>query len=66
MIVLKIILLMLSFFVTLLWLTKLVTDCVSAIYGSNFSEESAQKDGILRLYMIAAMSILWPLIITLL
>jgi hypothetical protein len=63
MIVLKIILLMLSFFVTLLWLTKLVTDCVSAMYGSNFSDEQAEKDGTLRLYMIIAMSILWPLTI---
>lgn len=60
---LKFILLILAFFITLLWFTKLVTDCVSAMYGSNFSEESAQKDGILRLYMIAAMSILWSLII---
>jgi hypothetical protein len=61
----KFILLVLAFFITLLWITKLVTDCVSAIYGSNFSEENAQKDGILRLYMIAAMAILWPLIIIL-
>lgn len=62
---LKFILLVLAFFITLLWFTKLVTDCVSAMYGSSFSEESAQKDGLLRLYMIAAMSILWPLIIIL-
>lgn len=61
----KFILLVLAFFITLLWLTKLVTDCVSAMYGNNFSEESAQKDGILRLYMIAAMSILWSIIIIL-
>lgn len=61
----KFILLVLAFFITLLWLTKLVTDCVSAMYGNNFSEESAKKDGILRLYMIAAMSILWSIIIIL-
>lgn len=63
MIVIKLILLILAFFITLLWVTKLVTDCVSAIYGNNFSDESAQKDGILRLYMILAMSILWSIII---
>ena len=62
---LKFILLVLAFFITLLLFTKLVTDCLSAMYGSSFSEESAQKDGLLRLYMIAAMSILWPLIIIL-
>lgn len=62
---LKFILLVLAFFVTLLWFTKLVTDCVSAMYGSNFSEESAQKDATLRMYMILAMSILWPLTIIL-
>lgn len=62
---LKFILLILAFFITLLWFTKLVTDCVSAMYGSTFSEENAEKDGMLRLYMIAAMSVLWSLIIIL-
>lgn len=62
---LKFILLVLAFFVTLLWFTKLVTDCVSAMYGGNFSEENAQKDATLRMYMIIAMSILWPLTIIL-
>lgn len=65
MILLKFILLVLAMFITLLWLTKLVTDCVSAMYGNNFSEENAQKDGIIRLYMITAMSVLWALIIIL-
>jgi hypothetical protein len=65
MLVLKLILLIIAFFITLLWITKLVTDCVSAIYGNNFSDENAEKDGILRLYMIIAMSVLWPIIILL-
>ena len=56
---------MLAFFVTLLWLTKLITDCVSAIFGNNFTEEGAKQDGLLRLYLIVLMSILWPLIIML-
>ena len=56
---------MLAFFVTLLWLTKIITDCVSAIFGNNFTEEGAKQDGLLRLYLIALMSILWPLIIML-
>jgi hypothetical protein len=50
-------------FVTLLWVTKLITDCVSAMYGNDFSNETAQKDGLLRIYMIAIMSILWPIVI---
>ena len=61
--VFKVILLMVAIFVTLLWFTKLITDCVSAMYGNNFSDENAQKDGILRIYMITIISILWPIII---
>lgn len=63
MIVLKLILLMFAFFITLLWITKLITDCVSSIYGSDFSEETAKRDGLIRIYMILIMSILWPIII---
>ena len=63
MIVIKLILLILAFFVTLLWFTKLVTDFASAAYGSTFSEEAAEKDGVVRLYLIVAMSVLWPLVI---
>lgn len=63
MIVFKGFLLMLAFFITLLWLTKLITDCVSAIYGNNFTEEGAKQDGIVRLYLMVLMSILWPVII---
>lgn len=63
MIIVKGFLLMIAFFVTLLWITKLITDCVSAIFGNNFTDESAKQDGLLRIYLIALMSILWPLII---
>lgn len=56
-------LLILAFFVTLLWITKLITDCVSAIYGNNFTEDGAKQDGIIRLYLIGLISILWPVII---
>jgi hypothetical protein len=63
MVILKAILLMIVLFVTLLWVTKLITDCVSAMYGGNFSEETAQRDGALRIYMIIIMSILWPIVI---
>jgi uncharacterized membrane protein len=59
----KFILLVLAFFVTILWITKLITDCVSAIYGNDFSNENAQRDGIIRTYMIIIMSVLWPIII---
>ena len=61
--ILKLILLILAMFITLLWFTKLVTDCVSAMYGNQFSDDEAKKDGVLRLYMITAMSILWSIII---
>jgi hypothetical protein len=59
------ILYILAFFISLLWLTKLVTDCVSAIYGENFTKEEAERDGMIRIYMIIAISVLWALIITL-
>lgn len=65
MVFIKFILLVIAFFVTLLWFTKLVTDCVSAMFGMSYSEESANKDGFLRLCMIFAMSILWSLVIIL-
>lgn len=63
MVILKTILLIFVLFVTLLWVTKLITDCVSAMYGNDFSNETAQKDGLLRIYMIIIMSILWPIVI---
>lgn len=59
----KFVLLSMAFFITLLWITKLITDCISAMYGGNFSEESAERDGALRVYMIIAMSLIWPTII---
>ena len=62
MIFVKTILIIIALFTTLLWFSKLVTDSVSAMFGSTFSEESAQKDGIIRLYMIGIMSILWGII----
>lgn len=65
MVFIKFIVLFLAIFVTLLWFTKLVTDCVSAMYGSQFTDEEAKKDGVLRLYLITIMSILWPLVIIL-
>lgn len=55
----------LAFFVTLLWFSKLVTDCASTMFGGQYSEETAKTDGLVRLYLIIAMSIFWPLIIIL-
>lgn len=63
MILFKTILLIFAFFTTLLWISKFITDCVSAIYGKEFSDESAQKDGVIRLILIGIMSIIWPIII---
>jgi hypothetical protein len=62
MIILKCLLTMIALFVTLLFVTKTITDCVSAIYSNDFSDEDAQKDGVIRVYMIAIISILWPII----
>lgn len=62
MIFVKFVLLVLAIFVTLLWVTKLATDCVSASYGS-LTKEDAEKDGILRIYLIAIISILWSIIL---
>jgi len=64
MLILRFILYMLAFFVTLLWLSKLMTDCASAMFGQ-VSEETAKSDGLTRLYLIIAMSFLWSLIIIL-
>ena len=62
MIFVKAILIIIALFITLLWVTKLITDCVYAMYGKDFSDESAQKDGVIRFYMIGLMSILWGII----
>lgn len=62
MIFVKTILIIIALFITFLWITKLVTDCVAAMYGKDFSDESAQKDGVIRLYMIGVISILWGII----
>ena len=63
MIIVKLILLIMAMFTTLLWFTKMVTDCVSAMYGKQFSDEEATLDGKIRLFLIILMSILWPIII---
>jgi hypothetical protein len=63
MLILKFIVLVLAFFVTLLWLTKLVTDCVSFIFGAQLPDEQAKADGTFRIILIGLMSILWPLVI---
>ena len=62
---LRFIILVIAFFVTLLWFTKLVTDSVSAMFGQNLSDDTAKADALARLYLIIAMSILWPLVIIL-
>lgn len=65
MLILRFIILVIAFFVTLLWFTKLVTDSVSAMFGQNLSDDTAKADALARLYLIIAMSILWPLVIIL-
>lgn len=65
MIFLKFILYILTFFTTLLWFNKLLTDCASAMFGNNFTDEEANKDGALRLYLSFFVSLFWTIIIIL-
>ena len=51
MILLKGLLYMLAFFTTSLWFTKLMTDCAAAMFGSNFSDETANRDASIRLIL---------------
>ena len=55
----------LAFVTTFLWITKLFTDAVSAIFGGELNPEEAKKDGIMRIYMILSMSLFWTLTIIL-
>lgn len=63
MILLKGILYMLAFFTTSLWFTKLLTDCASAMFGGNFSDESANRDASIRVVLTFLVSLFWTLII---
>lgn len=62
--ILEFILFILAFFTTFLWITKLITDSVSAINGVHLSDEEAKKDGVLRIYLITIASVLWASLIT--
>lgn len=63
MVILKLIILILAFFTTLLWFMKMISDCIGVAYGPQIPEDVAKKDGIFRLYLIAIMSVLWSLVI---
>lgn len=65
MILLNGILYMFAFFTTCLWITKLVTDCVSSIFGGNLSDEDANRDASIRVILIFLVSLFWTLIIIL-
>ena len=60
---LEIVLYILAFFTSLLWISKLTLDFVSAIFGGNFSDENAKKDGVIRLVLTFLVSLFWTLII---
>lgn len=62
MLFLKFIILLLAFFFTLLWFTKLVID-ITSLFTGGYSEENAEKDGIVRLITISLISILWTTLI---
>lgn len=61
--ILKGIVYFLAFLVSLLWFNKLIIDCVSAMYGNEFSDESAKTDAKIRGGLMVCMSILWTLVI---
>lgn len=63
MIILKLILLIIAIFTTLLWIMKLISDSIGTMYGGQTSDEDAQKDGVFRIYLITIMSVAWSLII---
>lgn len=62
--ILEFILFILAFFTTFLWISKLITDSVSAMNGARISDEDATKDGMVRIYLIAIASALWASLIT--
>lgn len=62
--ILELILYVLAFFTTFLWVSKLVTDSVSALNGAHISDDEATKDGVLRIYLITIASALWASLIT--
>lgn len=63
MIIIKIIVWILALASSLLWITKLITDCVSSIYGGPIPDETATNDALTRLYLIGIISLLWSIII---
>ena len=63
MVIVKLILLILAFFVTLLWITKLMTDFASAFLGGAGTDEDRIRDASQRVILIMAMSVLWSILI---
>ena len=63
MIIIKLILLILAFFVTLLWVTKLMTDFASSFLGGAGTDEDRIRDASQRVILIMAMSVLWSILI---
>jgi hypothetical protein len=62
--ILELILYVLAFFTTFLWISKLVTDSVSSLNGVSISDDDAEKDGMLRTYLFGIASVLWAVLIT--
>lgn len=63
MIFLKAIVLICTIFVTLLWITKLLTDFAAAFMGSILSNEERMKDAYYRIVLMGLMSVLWTILI---
>lgn len=63
MIILKFILLVITIFVTLLWVTKLMTDFASAFIGGLATDEQRLRDASYRVILNFVMAILWSILI---
>ena len=63
MVIIKLILLIITIFVTLLWVTKLTTDFASAFLGGLGTDEERIKDASYRIILCGLMSILWAILI---
>jgi hypothetical protein len=63
MIILKLILWILSIFVTLMWVSKLLADFASAFLSSLATDEERIRDASYRIKLMIIMSILWAVLI---
>ena len=62
MVIIKLILLIIALFTTLLWVTKLMTDFATAFLGG-LTDEERVRDASYRVILISIMAIVWSILI---